>query len=318
MSVMDYLNLIDPLIDPRSHGGEAAQAFHLVIPSLPGFGFSGPTTERGWDRYRVARAWAELMRRLGYDRYGAHGMDWGSIVSPEVGRFDPEHVIGVHVTEIFSFPSGDPTELEALSEKEKEHWQSFQWWIDHKGAYHSLQSTVPQTLAHALADSPVGQLAWNYQIYGDAVSFDYILTNVMVYWLTNTAASSARFYYENAHAQHVPTGPTTIPLGPRTLPTSPKRSDSLRNAITKTLSPGISTTEATTLLPRQRPTSSSTIFGPSFKSCVPRRSSASHIMVTSLRSKWAVGAIRRGTFRRVFATCGSRDALPRDPRQHVR
>jgi hypothetical protein len=153
------------------------------------------------------------MRRLGYDRYGAQGMDWGSIVSPEVGRFDREHVIGVHVTEIFSAPSGDATELEALSQEEKTHWQSFLWWIENKGAYNSLQSTVPQTLAHALADSPVGQLAWNYQIYGDAVSYDYILTNVMVYWLTNTAASSARFYYENAHAQHVPTRPTTIPLG---------------------------------------------------------------------------------------------------------
>jgi pimeloyl-ACP methyl ester carboxylesterase len=213
MSVVDYLNLIGPLSDPRSHGDEAAQAFHLVIPSLPGFGFSGPTTERGWDRFRVARAWAELMRRLGYDRYGAQGMDWGSIVSPEIGRFDPEHVIGVHVTEIFSSPSGDPTELEALSEEEKKHWQSFLWWIENKGAYSPLQSTVPQTLAHALADSPVGQLAWNYQIYGDAVSYDYILTNVTVYWLTNTAASSARFYYENAHAQDVPTGPTTVPLG---------------------------------------------------------------------------------------------------------
>jgi epoxide hydrolase len=213
MSVVDYLDLIDPLIDPRSHGGAASQAFHLVVPSLPGFGFSGPTTERGWDRFRVARAWAELMRRLGYKRYGAHGMDWGSIISPEVGRFDHSHVIGVHVTEIFSFPSGDPAELEALTEQEKKHLRSFQSWIENKGAYNSLQSTVPQTLAHAVADSPVGQLAWNYQIYGDAVGFDYILTNVTIYWLTNTAASSARFYYENAHAQNVPAGPTTVPLG---------------------------------------------------------------------------------------------------------
>jgi pimeloyl-ACP methyl ester carboxylesterase len=212
MSVVDYLGLIEPLIDPRSHGGEASQAFHLVIPSLPGFGFSGPTTERGWDRYRVARAWAELMRHLGYEHYGAQGMDWGSIIAPEVGRFDPSHVIGVHVTEIFSGP-GDPTELESLTEREKKQWQSFQWWIENKGAYNQLQSTVPQTLAHALADSPVGQLAWNYQIYGDAVSFDYILTNVTIYWLTNTAGSSARFYYENAHARNVPLGPTTVPLG---------------------------------------------------------------------------------------------------------
>lgn len=149
MSVVDYLNLIGPLSDPRSHAGDAAQAFHLVIPSLPGFGFSGPTKERGWDRFRVACAWAELMRSLGYDRYGAQGMDWGSIISPEVGRFDPELVVGVHVTEIFSSPSGDLTELETLSDQEKKHWQSFLWWIENKGAYNSLQSTVPQTLAHA-------------------------------------------------------------------------------------------------------------------------------------------------------------------------
>ncbi|QBD75932.1 epoxide hydrolase [Ktedonosporobacter rubrisoli] len=212
-SVVDYLDLIGPLTDPRSHGGEAAQAFHLVIPSLPGFGFSGPTHAVGWDRYRVARAWAELMHRLGYERYGLHGNDWGSIVSPEVGRCDPEHVVGVHVTQIFSEASGDPAEMEALSEEEKQQWQAIQWWEKNKGVYNLAQSTVPQTLAHALADSPVGQLAWNYQIYGDDESDDYILTNVMIYWLTNTAASSARFYYENAHAKHVPTEPTTIPLG---------------------------------------------------------------------------------------------------------
>lgn len=211
--MFDYLTLIDPLTDPSSHGGKKTQAFHLVIPSLPGFGFSGPTRQRGWDRYRIARAWAELMRRLGYDRYGAHGMDWGSMISPEVSRCDPEHVLGVHVTEIFSFPSGDPAEMAALSSKEQEQWQAFQEWVEKKGAYATVQSTVPQTLAHAHADSPVGQLAWNYQMYGDELSDDYILTNVMIYWLTNTAASSARLYYEDAHAEQVPTEPTTVPLG---------------------------------------------------------------------------------------------------------
>ncbi len=212
-SVIDYLNFIDPLTNPRSHAGSANQAFHLVIPAIPGFGFSGPTSERGWDRYRVARAWAELMHRLGYDRYGLHGNDWGSWISPEVGRYDPSHVVGVHVTQLFSFPSGNPEELETLSEKEKNQWQGYQWWKNNLGAYDILQSTVPQTLAHALADSPVGQLAWSYQIFGETLSFDYIITSVMIYWLTNTAASSARFYYENAHAQNVPTEPTTIPLG---------------------------------------------------------------------------------------------------------
>lgn len=212
-SVFDYLPLIDPLIDPGSHDGEAALAFHLIIPSLPGFGFSGPTTEPGWDRYRIARAWAELMRRLGYDRYGAQGMDWGSVISPEVGRCDPEHVLGVHVTEIFSAPSGDPVEMATLSAQEKEQWQTFQKWVEQKGTYATVQSAIPQTLAHALADSPVGQLAWNYQIYGDGLSDDYVITNVMIYWLTNTGASSARLYYEDAHAKQVPGEPTTIPLG---------------------------------------------------------------------------------------------------------
>src|SRR5215217_8139304 len=107
-TVVEYLDVIDDL----------SRDFHLVIPSLPGFGFSGPTKERGWNRYRMARAWAELMRRLGYNRYGAVGNDAGSFVSPEVGRVDPEHVVGVHVTQIFSFPSGDPPELEELSEDE--------------------------------------------------------------------------------------------------------------------------------------------------------------------------------------------------------
>ncbi|HZR42186.1 MAG TPA: epoxide hydrolase [Ktedonobacteraceae bacterium] len=211
-SVVDYLNLIGPLTDPLSYGGTADQAFHLIIPALPGFGFSGPTHDTGWNQYRIARAWAELMRLLGYERYGVHGNDWGSVISPEVGRCDPEHVVGVHVTQIFTGPSGDPTEMEALSAEEKEQWQEFLWWEKNLGVYNPLQSTIPQTLGHALADSPVGQLVWNYQIYGDDVSDDYILTNVTIYWLTNTAASSARLYYEEAHARNVPTEPTTIPL----------------------------------------------------------------------------------------------------------
>jgi epoxide hydrolase len=213
MSVVEYMDVIGPLTDPRSHDGDPADAFHLVIPSLPGFGFSGPTTERGWNRYRTARAWAELMRRLGYDRYGAHGNDAGSQISPEVGRFDPEHVVGVHVTQIFSFPSGDPAELEGLSEEDLGKVRFLQWFWESMGAYNMLQSSAPQTLAHALADSPAGQLAWSGQLFGDAVSADYVLTNVMIYWLTNTAASAARFYYEDAHAEDVPAEPTTVPLG---------------------------------------------------------------------------------------------------------
>jgi epoxide hydrolase len=212
MTVVEYLDVIGPLSDPRAHGGDPADAFHLIIPSLPGFGFSGPTGEKGWNRYRTARAWVELMRRLGYERYGAHGNDVGSFVSPELGRVAPDHVIGVHVTQVFSFPSGDPAEFQALSEEEMGKVQFLQWFMENMGAYNKLQSTAPQNLAHALADSPAGQIAWSCQLFGDAVSDDYILTNVTIYWLTNTGASSARFYYEDAHAD-APNEPTTVPLG---------------------------------------------------------------------------------------------------------
>lgn len=211
-SVVEYLRVIGPLTDPRTYGDDPAAAFHLVIPSLPGFGFSGPTTKTGWNRYRIARTWAALMDRLGYARYGAVGNDFGSMVSPEVGRVAPDHVVGAHVTQIYSLPSGDPAELADLSPKDQSALEMFQWFAENRMAYLTLQSTQPQTLAFALMDSPVGQLAWNSQLFGEAVDADFALTNVTLYWLTRTAASAARSYYENFHAEH-PTEPTTVPLG---------------------------------------------------------------------------------------------------------
>jgi pimeloyl-ACP methyl ester carboxylesterase len=208
---LEYVDLIAPLTDPRAHGGEVADAFHVVVPSLPGYAFSGPTTEPGWDASRTAQAWAELMRRLGYDRYGAHGNDAGAIVAPIQGRVDPDHVIGVHVTQIFSFPSGDPAEFDGLTPEELQYLQFLQGFVDH-AVHDKLQAAQPQTVAHALADSPAGQIAWSGQLFGNALSKDHIITNVAIYWLTNTAASAARFYYENQHAKH-PTEPTTIPMG---------------------------------------------------------------------------------------------------------
>jgi pimeloyl-ACP methyl ester carboxylesterase len=204
---LEYVDLIEPLTAPSN--GE--QAFHLVIPSIPGFGFSGPTREKGWNRYRTAAAWAELMRRLGYERYGAHGNDGGSYVSPEVGRVDPEHVIGVHVTQLFSFPSGDPAELENLTDEEQGYLQFLQFFNENLGAYAKLQEQAPQNVAHALADSPTGQLAWIAQLLSGC-SDEHVLTNATIYWLTNTGASSARFYYEDKHAEH-PKEPTTAPTG---------------------------------------------------------------------------------------------------------
>jgi epoxide hydrolase len=200
-TVVEYLDVIDDL----------SRDFHLVIPSLPGFGFSGPTMERGWNRYRTARAWAELMRRLGYERYGTVGNDAGSFVSPEVGRIDPGHVLGVHVTQIFSFPSGDPAELEGLSEGEQAALRHLQWFWENMGAFNQLQAQSPQTLAHAIADSPAGLLGWMGQLL-QGVADDFVLTNVAIHWLCGTAGSSIRFYYEDAKADH-PTGPTTVPIG---------------------------------------------------------------------------------------------------------
>jgi epoxide hydrolase len=208
---LEYVDLVAPLTDPAGHGGEAADAFDVVVPSLPGFGFSGPTREPGWDAQRTARAWAELMGRLGYDRYGAHGNDAGAIVAPLQGRVDPDHVIGVHVNQLFSFPSGDPTEFEGLTPEELQYLNFLQGFVDH-AVHDKLQAAQPQTVAHALADSPAGQIGWSGQLFGDALSKDHIITNVAIYWLTNTAASAARFYYENKHAEQ-PTGPTTVPIG---------------------------------------------------------------------------------------------------------
>ena len=208
---LEYVDLVGPLTDPRAHGGDPADAFHVIVPSLPGFGFSGPTTEVGWDALRTARAWTELMRRLGYDRYGALGNDAGSIVAPLQGRVDPERVLGVHVTQIFSFPSGDPAEFEGLTPEELQYLSFLQGFVDH-AVHDKVQSDQPQTIAHALADSPAGQIAWSGQLFGNALSQDHIVTNVAIYWLTNTAASAARFYYENKHAAQ-PTEPTRVPIG---------------------------------------------------------------------------------------------------------
>jgi pimeloyl-ACP methyl ester carboxylesterase len=207
-SIVEYLDLIDALRDPAGEG----TPFHLVIPSMPGYAFSGPTTQKGWNLQRIARAWAELMHRLGYARYGAAGNDGGSQVSPEVGRADGEHVIGVHVTQVFSFPSGDPAEFEGLSPEDFGKLEFLKTFNDEMSGFAQLQGSKPQNLAHALADSPAGQLAWSGQLFGEAVSPDVAVTNAAIYWLTNTGASSARMYYEVAHAQP-PAEPTTVPLG---------------------------------------------------------------------------------------------------------
>ncbi|MFI7224180.1 epoxide hydrolase family protein [Nonomuraea angiospora] len=228
-SIVEFMDVIGPLTDPRAHGGDPADAFHVIAPSIPGFGFSGPTRETGWDLSRIARAWAELMRRLGYQRYGAQGGDTGSVVSPELARIDSEHVVGVHVNGSLGFPTGDPAELAGLSEAEQERLARLQGQMEEGTGYAIIQSTRPQTLGFGLADSPAGQLAWIVEKFKewtdpaaelpeDAVDRDLLLTNVSVYWLTGTATSSARLYKEGRAAWGRPAKRSEVPAGVAVFP----------------------------------------------------------------------------------------------------
>jgi epoxide hydrolase len=228
-SVAEFMEIIGPLTNPREYGADPADAFHVVAPSLPGFGFSGPTHEAGWNTDRVAKAWAQLMRRLGYSRYGAQGGDTGSIVSPQLGRIDSEHVIGVHVNNLGTPPSGDPDELIGLTEADQGRLEHLQQLGQQGIGYAIIQATRPQTLAYALTDSPAGQLAWIIEKFKewsdpamalpeDAMDRDQILTDVSIYWFTATAGSSARIYYEGARTwgqlaarSQVPTGVAVFP-----------------------------------------------------------------------------------------------------------
>ncbi len=212
-SIVEFLDVIGPLSDPRKFGGDPQDAFDLVIPALPGFGFSGPTHERGWDLARIARAWVQLMDGLGYSCYGAAGNDAGSMISPVIGRIAPDRVIGVHVTQIYSFPKGDPSEMVNLTPEEQSELTTLQWFWQSKSSYNTLLSQQPQTLAFALNDSPAGLLAWNAQLMGEELDADFVLTNVMLYWLTQTAASAGRLYYEMTHAEQAPAEPTQFPIG---------------------------------------------------------------------------------------------------------
>ncbi|MCX5068499.1 epoxide hydrolase [Micromonospora lupini] len=207
-SVLEYLDVVGSLTAPSD---PTTPAFHLVIPSLPGFGFSGPTRSAGWNRFRTARAWAELMNRLGYDSYGAIGNDAGSMVAPELGRIDAGHVLGVHVTQLFSFPSGDPAEFAGLTDADQAALGHLQWFYENKFSFNQVHSQQPQTLAYGLADSPIGLLAWNAQLFDESLDDDFVLANVALYWFTGTAASAIRFYWEDAHAGEQPSEPTTAP-----------------------------------------------------------------------------------------------------------
>src|SRR4051794_31458466 len=207
-SFLEFLPLVGPLTDPEAHGGRPEDAFDVVIPSMPGFGFSTPVLDGGWTMARVARTWDTLMRRLGYTSYGVHGSDGGAMVGRELAVLDPEGFLGAHVLQLFSFPSGDPGELEGFGPQEYAALEHMQWFQS-VGGYNAMNGSRPQTVAAGLSDSPVGQLAYSelFESFGNGTSLvtpEQVLEQVTLYWLTNSSAGSVRYHYEEVHAQREP------------------------------------------------------------------------------------------------------------------
>ncbi len=203
-SFADYLDVIGPLVDPEAHGGKAEDAVSVVVPSIPGFGFSTPLADGGWTMARVAKTFDSLMRELGYESYGVHGSDAGAMIARELGLLQPAGFLGLHVLQLFSFPSGDPAEFENLGPADYAALE-FMQWFQSVGGYNGMNAARPQTIGAALADSPVAQLAYSelFESFGNGTSLvtkDQLLTQVSLYWLTNTGATAARFYYEEARA----------------------------------------------------------------------------------------------------------------------
>ncbi len=205
-SVIEFHKVIAPLIDPRSHGGDPADAIHLVLPSLPGYGFSEKPTETGWGLLKIADAWSKLMQRLGYGEcWAAQGGDWGAQVTAAIGSRQPDGCIGIHLNGIAWKPND--AEIASADEHERELVERLKRYNNDLAGYNKEQSTRPQTLGYALADSPAGQAAWIYEKFHDwtdnegnpesIFSMDEMLDNIMLYWITNTGASSARRYWEN-------------------------------------------------------------------------------------------------------------------------
>jgi pimeloyl-ACP methyl ester carboxylesterase len=233
-SVVEFLDVIPRLTDPEPHDGSAADAFHVIAPSLPGYGFSEPTRTRGWGPSRVAAAFTELMDRLGYTRYGAQGGDWGAQVATRIGALDPQHCVGIHL----NMPLADrPDEPEPLSDAEQADLAVIAHFRREESGYAQEQGTKPQTLGVALNDSPAGLLAWiveKFRTWSDcdghpenAFTRDQMITNVMTYWVTQTITSSMRLYWERLHGdaqeqEHefvgVPTGVARYPKEPLRIP----------------------------------------------------------------------------------------------------
>lgn len=204
-SVVEFLDVIGPLTDPPAYGGDARDAFHVVCPSLPGYGFSDKPTRPGWGVERIASAWVALMRRLGYRRYGAQGGDWGTTITTLIGKQDPDHVVGVHLTPPLAAP--DPATLDGLTDAERAALADLRVAQTDGGGYHAEQSTRPQTVGYGLVDSPAALCAWIVEKFAawtdggghpeGSLTRDQLLDNLMLYWLPGTGASAARLYWES-------------------------------------------------------------------------------------------------------------------------
>jgi pimeloyl-ACP methyl ester carboxylesterase len=204
-SIVEFLKVIGPLTDPPAHGGETADAFHVVCPSLPGYGFSDKPAQPGWGVERIAAAWTVLMGRLGYERYGAQGSDWGTSVSASIGQQDADHVAGIHLMPPLAPP--DPATFGDLTERERAALASLEHSGEWNSGYSREHSTRPQTIGYALVDSPAALCAWIIEKFwawtdcdGDlenVLTRDELLDNLMLYWLPRTGASSARLYWES-------------------------------------------------------------------------------------------------------------------------
>ncbi|MGP3750136.1 epoxide hydrolase family protein [Streptomyces sp. IBSNAI001] len=204
-SIVEFLKLVGPLTDPVSFGGDAADSFDVVVPSLPGFGFSQKPEEAGWNVARIASAWVELMKRLGYTRWAAQGGDWGAVVTTALGAMQPEGLLGIHLNTQYAFPAQIP---DTLSPEQRHAVETLTLYTDGLGGSNHLQRTKPETVGFALADSPAGQAAWIYEKFQsktdnqglaeDTLSMDDMLDAISLYWFTNSAASSGRIYWENS------------------------------------------------------------------------------------------------------------------------
>ncbi|AGZ40688.1 epoxide hydrolase family protein [Actinoplanes friuliensis] len=231
-SIADFMKMIGPLTDPVSFGGDAADSFDVVVPSLPGFGFSQKPTQTGWSAPRIAGAWAELMKRLGYTRWAAHGGDWGAVVTTALGAMQPEGLLGIHLNTPFAFPAQIP---DTLSPEERHAVETLALYTGDLGGSNHLQGTKPETVGFALADSPVGQAAWIYEKFQsktdnqglaeDALGIDDMLDAISLYWFTNSGASSGRIYWENRSGSFAGpklTLPVAVTVFPRDIPLLPR------------------------------------------------------------------------------------------------